>query len=158
MMYEKEWENPNYKFLSYDVDNLNWNIHYHESFEICFIIDGEINITIDTVLYNLKQNDSVIIFPRQLHSYETEKSSKMRVITFMPDLIPEFTNRYQNMLPEKNDIKEISNFKKYFDAKNIFEQKGLLYSIFGILVESTNFKEAANNEESQLLIKILRYI
>ncbi len=76
----------------------------------------------------------------------------------MPDLIPEFTNRYQNMLPEKNDIKEISNFKKYFDAKNIFEQKGLLYSIFGILVESTNFKEAANNEESQLLIKILRYI
>ena len=90
MMYEKEWENPNYKFLSYDVDNLNWNIHYHESFEICFIIDGEINITIDTVLYNLKQNDSVIIFPRQLHSYETEKSSKMRVITFMPDLIPEF--------------------------------------------------------------------
>lgn len=158
MMYEKEWENPNYKFLSYDVDNLNWNIHYHESFEICFIIDGEINITIDTVLYNLKQNDSVIIFPRQFHSYETEKSSKMRVITFMPDLIPEFTNRYQNMLPEKNDIKEISNFKKYFDAKNIFEQKGLLYSIFGILVESTNFKEAANNEESQLLIKILRYI
>ena len=92
MMYEKEWENP------------NWNIHYHESFEICFIIDGEINITIDTVLYNLKQNDSVIIFPRQLHSYETEKSSKMRVITFMPDLIPEFTNRYQNMLPEKKNI------------------------------------------------------
>ncbi len=69
----------------------------------------------------------------------------------MPDLIPEFTNRYQNMLPEKNDIKEISDFKKYFDAKNIFEQKGLLYSVFGILVESTNFKEAANNEESRLL-------
>ena len=41
----------------------------------------------------------------------------MRVITFMPDLIPEFTNRYQNMLPEKNDIKEISNFKKYFDDR-----------------------------------------
>lgn len=158
MMYEKEWENPNYKFLSYDVDNLNWNIHYHESFEICFIINGEINITIDTVCYNLKQNDSVIIFPRQLHSYETMQSSKMRVITFMPNLIPEFTNRYQNMLPKKNDIKGIADFKKYFDAENIFEQKGLLYSVFGILVKSTNFKETVNNEESQLLLKILRYI
>ena len=71
MIYEKEWGNPNYKFLSYDVDNLNWNMHYHESFEICFIINGEINIIIDTDCYNLKQNDSVIIFPRQLHSYET---------------------------------------------------------------------------------------
>ena len=156
MIYEKEWGNPNYKFLSYDVDNLNWNMHYHESFEICFIINGEINIIIDTDCYNLKQNDSVIIFPRQLHSYETAQSSKIRVITFMPDLIPEFTNHYQNMLPEKNDIKEISDLKKYFDAKNIFEQKGLLYSVFGILVKSTNFKETVNNEESRLLLKILK--
>lgn len=158
MMYEKEYENPNYRFLSYDVDNLNWHIHYHESFEICYLIDGEINITIDTVLYNLKQGDSVIIFPRQLHKYKTDKKSKMRVITFMPDLIPEFTNSYKNMLPEKNDIKGIADFEKYFDASNIFAQKGLLYSVFGILTESTNFKEAASNEESQLLLKILRYV
>ncbi len=114
MMYEKEWENPNYKFLSYDVDNLNWNIHYHESFEICFIIDGEINITIDTVLYNLKQNDSVIIFLRQLHSYETEKSSKMRVITFMPDLIPRIYKPLSKYASRKNDIKEIFEFQKIF--------------------------------------------
>ena len=158
MMYEKEWENPNYKFLSYDVDDLNWHIHYHESFEICCITDGEINITIDTVRYNLKRDDSVIIFPRQLHSYETDKSSKMRLITFMPDLIPEFTNRYKNMLPERNDIKGIADFKEYFDAPNILAQKGLLYSALGILAECTSFKEAASSEESQLLLKVLRYI
>ena len=158
MMYEKEWENPNYKFLSYDLDNLNWHIHYHESFEICFIIEGEINITIDTVCYNLKRGDSVIIFPRQLHSYETAQHSKMRVITFMPDLIPEFTNCYKNMLPEKNDIKGLADFKQYFDAPNIFAQKGLLYSVLGILAENTDFKEAASSDESQLLLKILRYI
>lgn len=132
MMYEKEWENPNYKFLSYDVDNLNWNIHYHESFEICFIIDGEINITIDTVLYNLKQNDSVIIFPRQLHSYETEKSSKMRVITFMPDLIPEFTNRYQNMLPEKMILRRFRISKNILTRKIFLSKRAcyILYSEF----------------------------
>lgn len=158
MIYEKEWGNQNYRFLSYNVDNLNWHIHYHESFEICFIIEGEISITIDTVCYNLKQGDSAIIFPRQLHKYETIQNSKMRVITFMPDLIPEFTNQYKNMLPERNDIKGVVDFKKYFDAPNIFAQKGLLYSVLGILTESTNFKESANRDESQLLLKILRYI
>lgn len=30
--------------------------------------------------------------------------------------------------------------------------------MFGILVKSTNFKETVNNEESRLLLKILRYI
>jgi len=158
MMYEKEWENPNYQFLSYDVDNLNWHMHYHESFEICFIKEGEINIIIDTVGCNLKQGDSVIIFPRQLHSYETVDNSKMRMITFMPELVPEFTNRYKNMFPEKNDIKGIADFCKYFDAQNILAQKGLLYSVLGILVENTSFKEIADNEESQLLLKILRYV
>lgn len=100
----------------------------------------------------------MIIFPRQLHSYEIVQNSKMRMITFMPDLIPEFTNRYQNMLPEKNDIKGLADFKKYFDAPNIFAQKGLLYSVLGILAENTDFKEAASSDESQLLLKILRYI
>lgn len=158
MIYEREWDNPNYKFLSYTVDDLKWNIHFHESFEICYVIDGEINITIDTVVYDLKQGDSVIIFPRQLHSYETVISSKMHIITFMPDLIPEFANKYQNMLPEKNDIAGLSDIYGYFNAKNTFAQKGLLYSVLGILVEITSFKEAVNNEESQLLLKILRYV
>lgn len=158
MMYEREWENPKYKFLSYDVDNLNWHIHYHESFEICFVTDGEINIAIDNVLYNLKVNDGVIIFPRQLHSYETAAKSKMRVITFMPDLVPEFVKKYKNMLPERNSIKEIKDFKKYFNPENVCSQKGLLYSLLGILTQNTDFKEAAASEESQLLLKILRYI
>lgn len=158
MLYEKEYENPNYKFLSYDVDNLNWHIHYHESFEICYITDGEIKITIESVLYNLKQGDCVVIFPRQLHKYETVNKSKIRIVTFMPDLVPEFTNLYKNMIPEKNDIKGIDDFKNYFDASNVLAQKGLLYSVLGILAESTDFKQSSHNAESQVLLKILRYI
>ncbi len=158
MMYEKEWENPNYKFLSYDVDNLNWHIHYHESFEICYIVDGKINITIDNVLYDLASGNAVIIFPRQLHSYETTEISKMRVITFLPQLVPEFTNRYKNMIPERNNIENISALTGFFNPKNIFLQKGLIYSVLGLLSQTVKFKESASNEESQLLLKVLKFI
>lgn len=157
-MYEKEWENPNYKFLSYDADNLNWHIHYHESFEICYILSGEIDITIDNILYNLTSGNAVIIFPRQLHSYETIKSSKMRIITFLPQLVPEFTNRYKNMIPEKNNIESISALTEFFNPKNTFAQKGLIYSVLGLLTENIKFKEAASNEESQVLLKILKFV
>ncbi len=158
MMYEKEWENPNYKFLSYDVDNLNWNIHYHESFEICYIWDGAINITIDDTLYNLSEGKAVIIFPRQLHSYETVKRSKMRIITFLPQLVPEFTNRYKNMIPEKSNIESISALTEFFNPQNTFAQKGLIYSVLGLLTQNATFKEAASNEESQVLLKILKFV
>lgn len=158
MMYEKEWENPNYRFLSYDTYNLNWHIHYHESFEICFVTQGEINITIDSVCYNLKKGGGVIIFPRQLHSYETTEISKMRIITFLPHLVPEFANRYKNMIPERNNIENIGTLEEYFNPQDIFAQKGLIYSVLGLLTKSVKFKEAALKEESQLLLKILKYI
>lgn len=158
MIYEKEWDNPNYIFLSYDADNLNWYTHFHESFEICHVIEGQINITIESVSYTLKKGGTVIIFPRQLHSYKTETISKIRIVTFLPKLVPEFSDIYKNMIPERNSIENAALFLKYCDPKNIIAQKGLAYSVLGLFAESAKFRTASPNEESQILIKLLKYI
>lgn len=158
MLYEKEWENPNYKFLSYDIDNLNWHIHYHESFEICYVLSGEIDISINNEMYSLCTGESVMIFPRQLHSYKTAHRSRIRVITFMPELIPEFTNRYANMIPKNNRIEGLSALEDFFYAESIFEQKGLLYTVLGILLKSTHMTESQTGENTNMLLDILRYI
>lgn len=157
-MYEKEWANPNYKFLSYTADNLNWHIHFHESFEICFVMNGEINITVNSVCCNLKKNDGLIIFPRQLHSYETVGESHMRIITFLPELVPEFTKNYKNTVPENNKIRGLERYSDDFEPANTLAQKGLVYSVLGILAKSTKFVPAALDTESRLLIGILKYI
>ncbi len=158
IIYAKEWENPNYKFLSYTVDSLNWHLHFHESFEICFVTDGETDITVEGVCYRLKKNDGLIIFPRQLHRYESRGESHMRIITFLPDLVPEFTKSYKNTVPENSKISGLETYSASFEPKNILAQKGLVYSVLGILTESTKFVPAALDTESRLLIKILQYI
>lgn len=156
--YEKEWANSFQPFLSYTIDNLNWHIHFHSAFEICYILDGEINITIDENCYALKKNDAVIIFPRQLHSYETEKHSIMHHISFSQELVDEFTNTYKNMIPQNNYIADLEKYKDYFYPKNTCSQKGLLYSILGDLIQNADFKAAPMNEETVLIHKILSFV
>ena len=158
MIYEREWSNPDYVFLSYEVDGLNWHLHFHETFEICYIISGSIKIVIDKTSYILEKGDGAIIFPRQLHSYESDNVSKMRIITFMPTLVPEFSEKYRNMLPVQNSISTIKKYEDRFSPKNIIEKKGLLYSILGDLISQTEFKNAAYSDESQLLIKVLKFV
>ena len=52
-MYEKEWANQRSRFLSYTVENLSWHLHFHAAFEICIVLKGVIEITVDGALYTL---------------------------------------------------------------------------------------------------------
>lgn len=154
----ESWGSNKEKFLSYVIDNLNWQIHFHSDFEICYILDGQINIMIDNTMYNLKKDDGVIIFPRQLHSYETVGMSKMHIITFAHDLIPEFTSKYNNLIPENNYIEDLGKYKDLFMPENIFKIKGLLYSVLGQLTEHTSFKYSSSDEETILIHRVLNFI
>ena len=157
-MYEKEWANQRSKFLSYTVENLSWHLHFHAAFEICLVLRGIIEITVDGAVYTLKKNESIIIFPRQLHSYKTIEPSDMRVITFIPELVPEFSLKYRKKIPVDNTVHGLMKYKDLFDGSNTFLQKGLLYSVLGELTEASEFKYAPSNEEAVLINKTLRYI
>ncbi len=158
LIYEKEWANQRSRFLSYTVENLNWHLHFHAAFEICLILKGIVEITIDNAMYTLKKGEAVIIFPRQLHAYKTIEGSDIRMITFIPELVPEFTKNYQKKIPADNTIRGLLEYETLFDANNIFLQKGLLYAVLGRLVSDTDFKEAQADEDAVLLDKALRYI
>lgn len=156
--YEKEWANSFQPFLSYTIDNLNWHIHFHSAFEICYIANGKIIITIDGKRYDLKEGDAVIIFPRQLHSYETIEKSFINHISFSPELVGEFMNTYKNMVPVNNHIEDLGKYRTRFFPHNNCSRKGLLYSILGDLIENTEFEAAPSNEETVLIHKVLWFV
>lgn len=158
LIYEKEWANQRSRFLSYTVENLSWHLHFHAAFEICLTLRGVVEITIDNTLYTLKKGDAVIIFPRQIHAYKTIEASDIRMITFIPELVPEFTINYNRKIPADNTICGLMEYEKLFDANNTFLQKGLLYTVLGGLVNNTDFKDAPTDEDAVLLNKTLRYI
>ncbi|MCD8391088.1 MAG: AraC family transcriptional regulator [Firmicutes bacterium] len=158
MIYEKEWENPDYKFLSYKTENLSWYIHFHVSYEICYVTDGEMTVTIGGNEYFLKKGDAVIIFPYQLHKYETKEFSRLHIITFMPELVPSFAEEYKNMIPTDNFFMMMEKYREWLYPNDLFMQKGLVYSIMGSFVKYRTFYVSYKNNEDVLLIKSLKFI
>ena len=156
--YEREWANPNYRFLSYSVDGLNFKPHFHESYEICYAVSGGIDITINETLYSLSEGEAVIIFPRQIHSYKSDENSVTHIITFMPSFIGEFSKLYGNMLPSDNRMVNFKRNKDMLMPNNEISKKGLLYSVLGELTENTEFSPVQDNGEAELLIQILSFI
>ncbi len=158
MIYEKEWANPNYKFLSYETENLNRYIHFHESFEICFVTEGEIDICIGEREYHLRSGEAVVIFPRQLHRYTTAEYSRLHIITFMPELVPQFADRFKNLLPKDNFLAGLDKYRNSLTPDDLFMQKGLIYSVMGSFAKGREFTEFQANKETRMLIRVLKFI
>lgn len=158
MYFETEFIKNKKQFVTFSLDDFNWNIHFHESFEICCLISGSIEITIEGKTYTPKPGDGVIIFPRQLHCYKTTSKSKIHAVTFMPDLVPDFARAYKNLIPQSNYLPDIIKYSGFFENENPFFQKGLVYMLLGELTQCTDFAEAEVSEREQVIFKVLRFI
>ena len=141
-------------------ENINFPTHLHQSYEFVCILDGEIQITIDGAVYNLKKGDSVLIFPHQLHSFSSENSRHMLCI-FSPELVQAFSSKVLNKKPVNNAFL----INKYLedaldnlsDSSSSFEKKGVLYTICAEFNKNAEYKNRLSCDEN-LLQKIFDFV
>ena len=158
LIYEKEWYDRKGFYTTYTMDTLNYTHHFHNTFEINYIFEGEIDVTIDDLSYTLHKGDAVMIFPGQIHSYTSEKPSKMFSVMFSTDMIGSFSKKYSGMLPDCNLISGLSIFADRVMTKNHYVRKGILYEICGMLEASTGFHKEEYKNDLKLLHKVLMFI
>lgn len=112
--------------------NFNFPTHLHQSFEFIVVLDGEMQITIDNILYSLKKDESVLVFPHQLHSLSSLNSEHMLCI-FSPELVKAYASKVLNKKPVCNVVLLnkylIQALDNLLDESSTFEKKGILYSI-----------------------------
>ena len=64
--------------------------HLHNKLEILFCLEGELEVTCGKHKSILKANDSVLVMPYTVHSYQSAKNSKVLVITVLKENLPLF--------------------------------------------------------------------
>lgn len=141
-------------------ENINFPTHLHQSYEFVYITEGEIQITIDNIAYNLKKGDSVLIFPHQLHSLASENSKHMLCI-FSPELVQAFSSKVAGKKPLNNSFA----INKYLadtldnlsDSSSTFEKKGFLYSVCAEFNKCAEYKSRLSCDEN-LLQKIFDFV
>ena len=66
-------------------ENFNFPLHFHTSYEILYVLDGEIEVVIDKSVYHPVKGEMVLVPPDKAHSYRTADYSVVSVVIFNTD-------------------------------------------------------------------------
>lgn len=90
------YENLNYPFSAWFGENLSFGSHLHRQVEIFYVLDGEVDIRIGSVLQTIKAPGLSIAFPNTVHSYETKNNCSFAILIFDLTLCGEYTSLLAN--------------------------------------------------------------
>lgn len=76
--------------------DFHFPIHLHKSFELVFVWEGTLTVTVGTREHRASAGHAVLIFPGQPHAYFTENSSLITIEIFSPEYLPNLYGAYRS--------------------------------------------------------------
>ena len=82
------------------------HIHYH--LELVWLYEGPSQACVDSQIYELPEDSVFLAFPNQIHSYQSSHRESYSIMIVNPDIMPEFSHIFDNMIPENPVLENIS--------------------------------------------------
>lgn len=140
------------------LEDFQFHAHFHRAYELVCVRCGQIDIQIDDRLYNAKAGDTLIIFPNQIHSFETADASEIDLVIFSPEVVGRFSSDYNDRVPCTNVVENIEIDREELKTENTYLQKAVLYRALGALTERTEFEPAHISGDFKLIHRILSFV
>ena len=144
--------------------NFNFMPHMHRDFELTYVLEGEIDITVENRTYRAKKNEMALIFSNQIHSYASPGESRVLIHVFSPDNVRSFVRGLNGRVGETplftcdEDIRDF--YYKSLIEKNLRSNlaiKSYLYIICDRYLASTALVERIKTHDD-ILHQMLEYI
>ncbi|MEG1829807.1 MAG: AraC family ligand binding domain-containing protein, partial [Cellulosilyticaceae bacterium] len=58
-------------FIAYEAHNLSFIPHIHSHYELVYVTQGSVQVTVDSITYDLSPHDLCFIASHSLHSFHT---------------------------------------------------------------------------------------
>ena len=140
--------------------NLSFAPHLHGCFEVVLLTEGEMFITVDGVRYPMHAGDAILIFPNQVHSFDTPEHSAHTLCIFSPNLVQAYASGVRDKLPQSNLFAlnpfYAARISSLTNASEI-EIKGLLYSVCAEFDRTATYSDRHGDKEN-LLVQIFRFV
>lgn len=140
------------------IENFKFHAHFHRSYELICVKSGSIDIQIDNKRYTALEGDVLLIFPNQVHSFDTADASGIYLVIFSPEIVGQFSHEYNNVVPCSNLMKNFSISEEELKTDNVYLQKASLYKALGTLSEQTEFEPASISGDFKLAHRILSFV
>jgi AraC-like DNA-binding protein len=156
-------------FISIGISsNMCFPPHLHSYVELVYVIEGTISVSINDKTKDLHKGDLAVSFPNDIHSYNTESSSKIMLIIFSPEIISSYFSRRMDKTLDNPFMLAISInegiaslfdmlYFEYKNSNNKYVIKGLLYTILGKLDSGFILKNSSQSYNNTIQ-NLLRYI
>lgn len=95
------YENTNDDLRAFYSHNLNFPFHLHTQLELLYVLSGSMEITVHHQTAVLKDHDCALIFPNQIHSYQSNHGDNY-AITMICDL--NLTGNFLNNLTKYHPL------------------------------------------------------
>jgi AraC-like DNA-binding protein/quercetin dioxygenase-like cupin family protein len=69
------------------IDNLNFFPHWHVDVEIVLVLEGDLQMGINTERRMLHTGDMAVCFSNDIHSYATVDHSRLLLVKFLPEVV-----------------------------------------------------------------------
>ena len=159
---ENSVDNDTFNVIVYD--NIEYGAHFHKSYEVVYVISGEVCCRIGGVSTTLSSGEWGLCLPNELHSYHTEKESQMFVCVFSCDHVRAFDKEMKNKRGDSfrfvcDPVTEAFVKSNLVDrlVDDPYLQKAALYALCSQWRSSVNIVER-DDKRSSLFSAILDYV
>ena len=153
----------NHNYNAFFYDNCEWFYHFHKNYELVYVLDGEVELTLNDNRILLEKKDFVLIFPNEFHSYHTPKHSHVWIGVFSADFVGEFSKLVETKRAKtpifmcEPQIEEfLQNYLITDKTPDIFILKSALYAVCREFLQKVSLYDA--QKEKSFIYDIVCYI
>lgn len=88
---------------------LGYRSHLHYQIELAMVFSGHTRATVDSTVYDVFGGDILVVFPNQIHDFQTIEKEHYILLKFSPDIISDLLHPFTASLPCSNVIRGGAN-------------------------------------------------
>ncbi len=154
----------NYNYNAYTYFGVTWSAHFHSNFELIYVIDGSLSLTVNGDSDTVEANEYALILPNQIHAIVPDGHAKYWIAVFSEQYVSHFASQIRELEGERSVFCCDTDTDTFVKSKLIFSEssavmikKACFYAVCDCYSRQTVFKQRSY-QKSELICEILDYI
>ena len=164
MLLHQPWNSKgNYNYNANIYNNTDWAPHFHKNFELIYILDGTLKLTVNKSTERMQTGDYALILSNQIHSFEPDGSAKFWVAVFSEQFVPHFANQIEQYAGERSVFRceeSVDTFVRenlVFAEPSITMKKACFYAVCDQYLRQIPLVDRKSRND-ELICRILDYV
>lgn len=153
----------NYNFNAYVYTDRGWGAHFHKNFELIYIIDGELLLTVNGRSETMRRGDYALILENQIHAFEPSGHSVIWVAIFSEQFVSYFAGYVgdlegtHSVFVCSDSVHSLLQTQLISGESSITMKKACFYAVCDEYLKNVPLTER-KNRNNDLICRVLDYI